>query len=734
MTPNEEPIQTFQAWMNLLSVPVALLDAQGRLLAANPAGRTQWKNFSARWESALAGRIVGADTGILDYFFQTQLEPSWEASLRPFSMPGLSQALWFAEWHSQSAMQRLSLVQEVSRAVNSSLILEDIFESLGDVLSRNIPYAEAVIVILDDTQNGIKILVRLDSDGFPEISSENNAFAGYDPVVEQLLRRPEQTVFTGPDLPASVVFRPGTQVALVVPLINKGVVIGLIALCRNEEGFPDEERQLLGEVCEQLAVAVENAKLYWQTQAQAGREFLINRLTKAIRQSLDIESILSTAVTELGQVLGVSRCTIRYFDRPVSLLPETQAVQALETPTSTKAFHYRMLGVPPLPTDAGAEQDVANLLEWRVFQLRKTPEQLMNPFVLNDARDCPSQLADPALLQAAGIASLAIFPIFERDALIGTITLHQCDTVRSWISEDIALLRALAEHLGVALAQARLFGELERQRRELEETLNQLQQAQMQLIQSEKMAVIGQFVAGIAHEVNTPLGSITANNSTLKSCLDRMRGEWDALSEPKPSLPGSFRRDRLETMAELASINKMACERIHEIVRNLRNFARLDESELKRVNLHDGLDSTLLLLRSAIQPHVQLEKRYASDLPDVECFPGLINQVFMNLIVNALHAMEEQPRRVLTLETTYQADEAVIEVRVRDTGKGIAPEHLAKIFDPGFTTKGVGVGTGLGLALCYRIVHKHRGEILVQSSLGEGTTFAVRLPQRLTER
>lgn len=625
--------------------------------------------------------------------------------------------------------EKLRFFQAVGRAVNSSLILEDIFESLGEVLYAYVPYREAVIIILDDSRNGVKTRVRLSAGGALDISGEHNAFVGYDPLIDGLLRNPHARRYRRcDDWPASGLLTPDATAALVVPLVNKGVVIGLIALSGDEPaGFLPVHEELMDDVSAQLAVAVENARLYWQTQAQAGREFLINQLTRSIRQSLDIDVILGTAVTELGKVMGVSRCFIRYFP------PAGPDNADVGDAVSAKSFHYRMPGVPPFPTDREVHP-----VEGDVFRLRK--EQSYNPFILNDVRDCPPDWIPQAWFEAGGIKSMAVIPILIRDTPAGFIVLHQCDGWRAWVMEDIELLRAMAEHLGVALHQAQLFLALDQRTRELERTLEELQQAQLYLIQSEKMAMLGQFVAGIAHEVNTPLGTMIGNNATLTACLEKLKpfvtpgaaSEGSAGSETNPER-------LLEGMDSLLSLNRLAGSRIQEIVRNLRNFARLDESELKRVDLREGIESTILLLQSSLDPRIQMIRRYDPGVPPVQCYPGLLNQVFMNLLVNAGHAVREaiadpatppDAPMAITLETLWEPDSESVSIVVRDTGKGIAPENLARVFDPGFTTKGAGVGTGLGLALCYRIVEKHGGRISVESAPNAGAAFAVRLPLR----
>lgn len=698
-----------------ITFPVVLVDEHGEKCGSSPSGEEYFENLLFLAEALDRSPLLTPKTLIKSCLQLTC--PCWVATeaavikITPVldgegAIAGVLE--WLPESGPDSGQEKLQILQEVSRAVNSSLIMEDIFEALGEVLRDHIPYQDAVIVILDNTQNGIKTLVRIFEDGELEITGEHNAFAGYEPLVDQILREPFSHLYSRDALPASFLLTENAVSALVVPLINKGVVIGLIAMSTSAEGgFYHYQEDLLAEVSAQLAVAVENAKFYWQTQAQASREFLINQLTRSIRQSLDIDIILGTAVTELGKVLGVSRCFIRYF-------PADE---------EEKAFQYQLPGVRRLSLEeVSYEKDV--------FSLRK--EQTYNPFVLNDIRDCPPQLDTQGHLQQSDIKSLAIFPILIRDELVGTITLHQCDAYRAWVMEDIELLRALAEHLGVALHQAQLFLTLDQQKTALEQTLEELQQAQLYLIQSEKMAVLGQFVAGIAHEVNTPLGTMISNNSTLKVCVDKLRQIAQTSESSDIPTDGKNAEQILASAESLISLNKLASSRIQDIVKNLRNFARLDESEQKVVDLHEGIESTILLVQSSLDANIEIIRQYGENVPLIRCYPGLLNQVFMNLLVNAFHAIQDVKanglKHAITIETTYSPQSDMAIVTIRDTGKGIPSENLTKVFDPGFTTKGAGVGTGLGLALCYRIVEKHNGRISLDSVVNEGTSFHVEIP------
>lgn len=754
--PEAKPaLDHFRLIVEKLQSPTVLLDASGQLNTLNVAALSLWKRFQldGEWLLQEAEQIKLYQHDVLGVFLPnilslgvpTLLAGSGNVLIRVVPLqedPGIPLGQgkingYWVEWlnsldveasipQASVLSEQLAIYQDVAQAVNSSLILEDIFESLADVLANYLLFDEGVIVILDDTQNGIKLLVRFYPDGTLDISGENNAFAGYDPVIDHTLREQESQIYSL-EMPESIVVHADAQSALVVPLVNKGIVIGLITLSAIEENtYNTVAQQLLNQVSTQLAVAVENAKLYWQTQAQASREFLINQLTMAIRQSLDIDMILSTAVMELGKVLGVSRCFIRYYES--ALVGEDSADEERD-----RLFAYHLPGVSMMRHwEKPNQEDASNKtqdFERQVFSFRK--EQSYNPFILNDIRDCPPQLADETFFAENGIKSIAVIPILIRNTVVGTITLHQCETYRSWVMEDIELIKAMAEHLGVALQQATLFQTLDQKNHQLEETLQELQQAQLYLIQSEKMAVLGQFVAGIAHEVNTPLGTMISNTNTLKTCLQKIEGLELPQTPDLAKLMGS--------MGGLLDLNKMAGERIQEIVKNLRNFARLDESEMKTVDIHEGIESTILVMSSSIPRGVSIVRNYGKDIPAISCYPGLLNQVFMNLLVNATHALDEKLQKEklqepgsdaasITINSEYDEQAKRIYVRFTDNGKGISPENLTRIFDPGFTTKGAGVGTGLGLALCYRIVEKHHGRISVESTLGQGTSFTVSLP------
>ncbi len=262
----------------------------------------------------------------------------------------------------------------------------------------------------------------------------------------------------------------------------------------------------------------------------------------------------------------------------------------------------------------------------------------------------------------------------------------------------------------------------------VEERTREVKEKQAQLIQSSKMAALGSLVAGVAHEINTPVGAINSMHNTLMRAVEKVRQDIeDCLKETHQEHKKI--RSSLVLIDEANKVIQAGTERVIDIVKRLRSFARLDEAELKDADINEGIEDTLTIIHHQIKHEITVVKNYG-DIPKISCFPGRLNQVFLNLIINARQAIEG--KGTITISTYSRNNKVYVEIK--DTGKGISREHLAKIFDPGFTTKGVGVGTGLGLSICYQIIEDHKGEILVESELGKGTTFTVILPTDLEKR
>lgn len=248
-----------------------------------------------------------------------------------------------------------------------------------------------------------------------------------------------------------------------------------------------------------------------------------------------------------------------------------------------------------------------------------------------------------------------------------------------------------------------------------------LRQAQVRLVQSEKMASLGQLVAGVAHELNNPIGAIRGMQQSAETALERLESEITALtSEGSPSARlGKL----LGVLHDANRVIRDGSGRVAEVVARLKSFARLDEADLQDATINEGISDVLALLEHELGSDVEVVTELGA-VPPIRCYPGALNQVWMNLLINAKDSLSGQPGRIW-VRTKY--DQGEVRVRFEDTGCGIPAEDLPRVFDPGFTTKGVGVGTGLGLAICYQIVQKHGGSIDIQSRPHQGTAVTVSL-------
>ncbi len=272
------------------------------------------------------------------------------------------------------------------------------------------------------------------------------------------------------------------------------------------------------------------------------------------------------------------------------------------------------------------------------------------------------------------------------------------------------------------------------------EYTKELKETQSQLIQTEKMSSLGQMVAGIAHEINNPINFIGGNidyaNQYIEDLVDLVTLYQEYYPNPPDAILERIEDIELEFLREdlpkTLSSMKMGADRIREIVVSMRNFSRSDDGKMKSADIHEGIDSTLVILNHRLKQGIQVIKQYGK-LPAVECSPAQLNQVFMNVIGNAIDALEEVKKEdkgyspTIWVSTEITADNTVT-VKIRDNGPGIASASAQQIFDPFFTTKSIGKGTGLGLAISYQILVKHQGKIEVNSQIGQGTEFVITLP------
>lgn len=294
-----------------------------------------------------------------------------------------------------------------------------------------------------------------------------------------------------------------------------------------------------------------------------------------------------------------------------------------------------------------------------------------------------------------------------------------------WHTSNASCLKDADGNVQWFLGIARDITEKKQSQRALERALSDLRATQAQLIQAEKAAALSTLVAGITHELNSPVGAMNSGQSTMAIAVSRLEKELQGCEPEKLDTDGAI-ETLLESIKTADGVIAAGAERVSQIVRRLRSFVRLDEAELKPADLHEGIENTLALLQHELAGRIQVTRDYGQ-VPPVLCYPARLNQVFLNILTNAAEAIEGTG--TITVKTFVEGDMAC--VSFRDTGRGIGREHLKVLFDPGFATKGDRVGAGLGLAISYQIVQQHGGRLTAESRLGEGSVFTVKVPLQL---
>ncbi len=334
-------------------------------------------------------------------------------------------------------------------------------------------------------------------------------------------------------------------------------------------------------------------------------------------------------------------------------------------------------------------------------------------------------------------SSAICWPLTQDNFLIGVLCVNRKEGNPPFSEDDVEHGNVLVNVVSIVIENTRLHLEQAERIRALSELNQKLKETQSQLLQSEKLASIGQLAAGVAHEINNPIGFVYSNLGTLQRYFTDLMSLIQAYESAEPSISDSTVISGLQALkkkadldflrddvAALMSESRDGITRVKDIVQNLKDFSHADvNDEWQLATLQQGLDSTLNIVWNELKYKCEVVKEYGN-IPDIECLPSQLNQVFMNMMVNAGHAIEE--RGTITLRTGAEDDQVWVEIE--DTGKGIEPENLKRIFDPFFTTKPVGQGTGLGLSLTYSIVQKHKGRVEVDSSVGKGTRFRIWLP------
>ncbi|WP_448266234.1 PAS domain S-box protein [Nostoc sp. DSM 114159] len=495
----------------------------------------------------------------------------------------------------------------------------------------------------------------------------------------------------------------------------------------------------------------------------AQREALLNRLSSQIRASLDLNYIVETAVQEIRNLFQIDRCVFFWYR------------QDADVPYWERVYEAKSSFLPCL-----LNQQEATHAEIKLIAAKTLNGEIIR---IDDTETVGDSIAEQ-FLQDFGFTAFMALPVHTQSGEIGVFSCGYCSGFRPWQNNEVELLQAVTVQLAIAIDQAKLYNQsritaqtAQDKAQQLEAALLELQQTQTQLIQTEKMSSLGQLVAGIAHEINNPVnfiyGNISHASEYTKDLLQLVELYQQSYCLPTPEIDRQINTIDLEFLKQdlpkILESMKMGSERIRQIVLSLRNFSRLDEDGTKAVDIHEGMDSTLLLLQNRLKakpghPEIQVIRDYGN-LPPVVCHAGQMNQVFMNVLTNAIDALEESysvgrrsayinshtpqkgvcvasPRvapislanntEQMTFPQIYirsliQKDYVIISIA--DNGPGMSEEVRKRLFDPFFTTKPVGKGTGMGLSISYQIVvQKHGGKIHCISAPGEGAEFVVMIP------
>jgi two-component system, NtrC family, sensor kinase len=540
---------------------------------------------------------------------------------------------------------------------------------------------------------------------------------------------------------------------LVVPIVQEEGLWGLLVAqqCSGTRQWQPSEIDLLKSLATQSAIAIQKSELYAHSQAEIAqrqqaeaalhqqflKERLIAQSAQRIRQSLNLEDILNTTVAEVRQFFACDRAIIFRFEPDWSGVVAVESVDEGWTPILGAKFY-----------DHCFELDyVQPYQEGRIQVLEDIYAAGLSPCHID-------------LLAQFQVRAKLVVPILQGEQLWGLLVAYHCSGPRQWQQFEIDLLKLLSTQVAIALQQAELYEQSRTatqkaitQAQQLEQALSELQKTQAQLVQSEKMSSLGQLVAGVAHEINNPVTFISANLSHAENYIQDLLGLIQLYQEqypnPTPEISSQMEAIELEFLIEdlpkLLDSMKVGAERICEIIGALRNFSRHAEAEIKAVDIHEGLDSTLMILQNRLRasgknPEIQVMKEYGN-LPQVECYVGQLNQVFMNLLSNAIDAIVSRYAKDTLQELNVEGltpciristeilNNRQVAIRIADNGLGMTQQVKRRIFDPFYSTKAVGTGMGLGLSISYQIVvEKHGGQLQCESILGQGTEFVIQIP------
>ncbi|BAY34869.1 two-component hybrid sensor and regulator [Nostoc carneum NIES-2107] len=640
----------------------------------------------------------------------------------------------------------LATILKASHALSSEIHLEQLLSTLLSVVMENAGADKGVLLLQKENRLVLEAIATLGVSptlvrSLPLEESLDIPISLINSVKRTLQAATIDNANTDPMLMVDTyIISQQPKSLLCTPIIHQGKLLGILYLENHLTvgAFTSDRLTVLNLLCTQGAISLENARLYQESQANAQKlaqslkkqKTLFDVVTQ-MRESLDLDAIFCAVTQNMRRILNADRVGIYQFEAESKYeYGKFIAEDVIPEFPSALAINVK---------DHCFGEDYANLYkQGRICAMA----DLNSTKVL----DCHR-----AILEQFHVKASLVVAIIQHGELWGLLCVHQCDRPREWRGSEIQFAQQIAAQLGVALQQADLLLQTRQQATQLEQALQHLQQTQLQLVQNEKMSALGNLVAGVAHEINNPVGFIAGN---LEPAKDYVQDLFD-LIELYETLPhdNAAIEDKIasidleylrEDLPKLLDSMSLGIERIGNISTSLRTFSRADKAYKVPFNIHEGIDSTILILKHRLKanehhPAIEIVKEYGQ-LPMVECFAGQLNQVFMNLLANAIDALEESnsdrsfaeiqanPNQI-TIRTTKSEDGKQAVISIQDNGTGMSEEVKHKIFDHLFTTKGVGKGTGLGLAIARQIVEEtHNGRLICNSVLGEGTEFLIQIP------
>ncbi|MEA5580494.1 AAA family ATPase [Nodularia harveyana UHCC-0300] len=460
------------------------------------------------------------------------------------------------------------------------------------------------------------------------------------------------------------------------------------------------------------------------------------KVSQTLSNEIQLQNLLATLMQVMIANAGAEKCVLMLLDQ------QELMIEAIANSTQT-----------PIVLQSIPVEDSLELPLSLINMVKRRQESA----IITNASVHPSLLADPYIVEQQP-KSLLCTPILHQGKLLGILYLENNLTTGAFTSDRVEILNLICSQAAISLKNARLYQQSQNYAQQIEKSLQDLQQIQLQLVQSEKMSALGNLVSGIAHEINNPIGFIAGNLEPAVQYVQDLFSLIDLYKQHYPQPVAEITQQIVKIDLEyirsdlpnLISTMEESVKRMRGISNSLRVFSRSDRDIPVIYNIHDSIDSTLVILKHRLKandqhPDIQVVKDY-DHLPQIRCFAGQINQVFMNLLSNAIDALEEanagytffeiaENPNIITIKTRLSQDKNRVFVRIRDNGVGISAEVREKIFDHLFTTKPVGQGTGLGLAIAWQIVvDKHRGNLEVESTPGEGTEFIITLPINVQEK